>query len=192
MEKLIHLQYKAFYYLYYFIAYSFMGWVTEMVYVSITQHEIASRGFLYGPFCPVYGFGVLLLLWLLQPLRRNPLLSFAAAVVLTSVLEYLTGFALEWAFDLRWWDYSHEFLNLQGRICLKISVAWGLASIMVLNLVHPFVEKLSERLPASFRVVAAYAILFYFVADFTLSVVSFTGLKAVFPIFSAFFPFICF
>lgn len=175
MGPLIRSGYKAYYYLCYFITYSFLGWLTETVYVSVTEHRIAARGFLYGPFCPVYGFGVLLILCFLQPLRRNKLIVFVTAVLFSSVLEYITGYMLETAFNSRWWDYSHDFLNLQGRICLKASLAWGLASFIVLHFIHPAVRKWVEGIPVKFRVYVAYFVLLYFVVDFSVSVRTLVG-----------------
>ena len=90
-----------------FLVYSFLGWVCETVYCSIGQRKFVNRGFLNGPLCPVYGFGAVAVLLFLRPLRENLLLLFFGGMILTSVIEYITGFALEKLFAAKWWDYSN-------------------------------------------------------------------------------------
>lgn len=122
-----------------FFIYAFLGWCTEVSYAALKSGRFVNRGFLNGPVCPVYGFGVVIVLWALKPLRGNLLLLFLGSVALTSLLEWLTGFALERLFHQRWWDYSQEPFNLNGYICLRFSIAWGLACLFVVKLVHPSV-----------------------------------------------------
>ena len=122
-----------------FFIYAFLGWCTEVSYAALKSGRFVNRGFLNGPVCPVYGFGVVIVLWVLEPLRGNLLLLFLGSVALTSLLEWLTGFALERLFHQRWWDYSQEPFNLNGYICLRFSIAWGLACLFVVKLVHPSV-----------------------------------------------------
>lgn len=108
-----------------FFIYAFLGWCTEVSYAALKTGRFVNRGFLNGPVCPVYGFGVVIVLWVLEPLRGNLLLLFLGSVALTSLLEWLTGFVLERLFHQRWWDYSQEPFNLGGYICLRFSIAWG-------------------------------------------------------------------
>ena len=122
-----------------FFIYAFLGWCTEVSYAALKSGRFVNRGFLNGPVCPVYGFGMVIVLWVLEPLRGNLLLLFLGSVALTSLLEWLTGFALERLFHQRWWDYSQEPFNLGGYICLRFSAAWGLACLFVVKLVHPSV-----------------------------------------------------
>ena len=122
-----------------FFIYAFLGWCTEVSYAALKSGRFVNRGFLNGPVCPVYGCGAVLVLWVLEPLRGNLLLLFLGSVALTSLLEWLTGFVLEWLFHQRWWDYSQEPFNLNGYICLRFSIAWGLACLFVVKLVHPSV-----------------------------------------------------
>ena len=118
---------------------AFLGWCTEVSYAALKTGRFVNRGFLNGPVCPVYGFGVVIVLWVLEPLRGNLLLLFLGSVALTSLLEWLTGFVLERLFHQRWWDYSQEPFNLGGYICLRFSIAWGLACLFVVKLLHPSV-----------------------------------------------------
>lgn len=130
----------------YFI-YAFLGWCTEVSYAATKTGKFVNRGFLNGPWCPIYGFGVVIVLLFLEPLKDNLLLLFLGSVVLTSALEWLTGFVLEKLFAQRWWDYSNEPFNLSGYICLRFSLAWGFACLFVVKLLHPTVLLLIRLIP---------------------------------------------
>ena len=122
-----------------FFVYAFLGWCAEVSYAALHTGRFVNRGFLNGPVCPIYGFGMAAVLWILRPLMGNTVLLFLGSVVLTSLLEWLTGLVLEKLFHQRWWDYSGEPFNLGGYICLRFSLYWGLACLFVLKIVHPTV-----------------------------------------------------
>jgi len=126
-------------YLWIFTIYAFIGWCTEVIYAAVSTGKFVNRGFLNGPFCPIYGFGVLIIIWLIAPLKENILLMFLGSVLLTSELEWLTGWALEKIFHHKWWDYSDYPFNISGYICLKFSLMWGMACLLVINVIHPLV-----------------------------------------------------
>ena len=130
-----------------FFIYAFLGWCTEVSYAALVTGAFVNRGFLNGPVCPVYGFGAATVLGCLTPLSDNLPILFAGSVLLTSALEWLTGFALEKLFHQRWWDYSGEPFNLNGYICLRFSIAWGLACVFVVKLLHPTVLALIRLCP---------------------------------------------
>lgn len=130
-----------------FFAYAFLGWCTEVSYAALTSGRFVNRGFLNGPVCPIYGVGVVIVLFFLDPLRKNTLLLFAGSVLLTSLLEWLTGFVLEKIFHQRWWDYTNEPFNLGGYICLRFSIAWGLACLFVVDIIHPSILWLIRLIP---------------------------------------------
>lgn len=134
-------------FLWIFFIYAFLGWCTEVSYAALVTGKFVNRGFLNGPVCPVYGFGVVIVLGCLTPLADNLLLLFLGSVLLTSVLEWLTGFVLEKLFHQRWWDYSEEPFNLSGYICLRFSVAWGFACLFVVKLLHPTVLLMIRLIP---------------------------------------------
>jgi len=134
-------------FLWIFFIYAFLGWCTEVSYAALVTGRFVNRGFLNGPICPVYGFGVVIVLGALTPLVDNLLILFAGSVLLTSALEWLTGFVLEKLFHQRWWDYSDEPFNLSGYICLRFSIAWGFACVFVVKLVHPTVLLLIRLCP---------------------------------------------
>lgn len=130
-----------------FFIYAFLGWCTEVSYAATKTGKFVNRGFLNGPWCPIYGFGVVIVLSFLEPLKNNLPLLFLGSVVLTSALEWLTGFLLEKLFAQRWWDYSDEPFNLGGYICLRFSLAWGFACVFVVKLLHPTVLLFIRLIP---------------------------------------------
>lgn len=130
-----------------FFIYAFLGWCTEVSYAATKTGKFVNRGFLNGPWCPIYGFGVVIVLAFLEPLKDNLFLLFLGSVVLTSALEWLTGFLLEKLFAQRWWDCSNEPFNLSGYICLRFSLAWGFACLFVVKLLHPTVLLFIRLIP---------------------------------------------
>ena len=130
-----------------FFIYAFLGWCTEVSYAALVTGKFVNRGFLNGPVCPVYGFGVVIVLTCLTPLANNLPLLFLGSVVLTSALEWLTGFVLEKLFQQRWWDYSDQPFNLSGYVCLRFSIAWGFACLFVVKLLHPTVLLFIRLIP---------------------------------------------
>ncbi|MGI5962871.1 MAG: putative ABC transporter permease [Lawsonibacter sp.] len=134
-------------FLWIFFIYAFLGWCTEVSYAALVSGTFVNRGFLNGPVCPIYGFGVVIVLSCLEPLKENLLLLFLGSVLLTSLLEWVTGFLLERLFHQRWWDYSDQPFNLSGYICLRFSIAWGLACLFVVDILHPTVLWLIHTIP---------------------------------------------
>lgn len=130
-----------------FFIYAFLGWCLEVSFAALMSGKFVNRGFLNGPICPIYGSGVVIVLACLAPLRDNLFILFIASVLLTSALEWITGFVLEKIFHQRWWDYSDEPFNLSGYVCLRFSLAWGLACLFVTELFHPTVLFLINLVP---------------------------------------------
>ena len=153
-----------------FFIYAFLGWCTEVSYAALKTGRFVNRGFLNGPVCPVYGFGVVIVLWVLEPLRGNLLLLFLGSVALTSLLEWLTGFVLERLFHQRWWDYSQEPFNLGGYICLRFSIAWGLACLLVMEIIHPSVLWLILHIPHTLGLVLLACFVSVMAVDLTATV----------------------
>ena len=130
-----------------FFVYAFLGWCTEVSYAALQTGKFVNRGFLNGPVCPIYGFGVVIILACLTPLKQHFILLFLGSVVLTSLLELITGFVLEKLFHQRWWDYSDDPFNIGGYICLKFSIAWGLACLFVVDILHPTIQWVIALVP---------------------------------------------
>ena len=139
-----------------FLIYSFIGWVSEVIYCStLIEHKFVNRGFLHGPICPVYGFGGFIVVFLLQPFSGNLFVLYVMAVVLTSVLEYITGWALETIFATKWWDYSNERFNLHGRVCLKNSLLFGVMSVFVVRILQPVIADVLNLIPLQIQTILA-------------------------------------
>ncbi|MGN1443483.1 MAG: putative ABC transporter permease [Acutalibacteraceae bacterium] len=124
-----------------FFFYSAVGWLIESTYCSIGEKRLINRGFLTGPMCPIYGTGALVMtICLYNPFADKPLYVFLLGMVICDFVEYITSFLMETLFHARWWDYTYEFANIKGRICLKHTLYWGIASIAFVYLVHPHVD----------------------------------------------------
>ena len=163
----------------YFIVYSFMGWCLETVYATIRKKEFVNRGFLLGPFCPIYGFAILSIIVLLKPIENNYIFLLLGSIFLTSIIEYITGYILETTFDSTWWDYSDEPYNLHGRICLKFSIIWGFISILILKVIHPYIEYIVNLIPPNPGVFLFYITLVYFILDFIITIITILKLKSL-------------
>ncbi len=142
----------------YFAIYSFIGWICESIWCSIGAQKLINRGFLTGPWCPVYGFGAIIVLLTVSPFRAYPPLVFLAAMALTSGLEYFTGWLLETLFKARWWDYSKERFQIKGRVCLRNSVLFGVLGVAVVYFLHPLFSQAVARLDSNLQRISASAI----------------------------------
>ena len=164
---------------YYFIIYSFIGWCLETVYATINKKEFVNRGFLHGPFCPIYGFGTLSIIILLKPIENNYIYLFLGSVFLTSLIEYVTGYVLEAVFNSTWWDYSNEPFNFHGRICLSFSIIWGLISIFILNVIHPHIVSAVNFIPYKTGIILFYITFLYLFIDFIITIITIIKLKSL-------------
>lgn len=131
----------------YFLIYSFLGWCTEVGFAAVTQGKLVNRGFLNGPVCPIYGFGMLAVLACLTPVCDSALLLFLGGMLLTSLIELVGGWVLYKAYHTRWWDYSDRPFNLGGFICLEFSILWGLGTVLILRVVHPAIAMAAMAIP---------------------------------------------
>lgn len=163
-------QYSLFFLL--LMLYSFLGWCGEMVYCSLGQRRLCEkRGFLNGPVCPIYGHGALVVLLCLHGGCKNPLLTFLLGAVLTSLVEYITSFAMEKLFHMRWWDYSQYKFHLNGRICLLNSTLFGLASVFLCHFANPPISAwLAGLLASGAAVPLSLILLAVYLTDIVLSV----------------------
>ncbi len=169
---------QQFYYMTaFFLMYSFLGWVVEVVYHAVSMGIIVNRGFLNGPVCPIYGFGMLAILLLLDPFMSNSFLIFLGGMAVTTLIELVGGFLLNKIFHMRWWDYSKEPFNFGGYICLKFSIFWGLGTVFILKIVHPFIRlnvHIFDCMPGYVLTVLLYAV---FLADCVITVLTITKLN---------------
>lgn len=153
-----------------FIIYAFIGWCTEVSYAVLDTGKFVNRGFLNGSYCPIYGCGVVIVVAILTPLKENLLILFAGSFLLTSVLEYITGYILEKVFHNKWWDYSDKPFNIKGYVCLKFSIYWGLACTFIMDIIHPIIYAAIRFIPFVLGVVLLSIIMCVFAADCIITV----------------------
>ena len=171
----------------YFLIYSFLGWCTEVIYAAVAEGRIVNRGFLNGPVCPIYGFGILAVFGTVNTglsrygtssLYKNLLLIFLCGMALTTMIELFGGWALDKLFHARWWDYSDKPLNFHGYICLQFSLLWGIGIVLVVEVVHPLIAATFDRvLPETVGWPLMYFLYIVYTADTMLSVMIMVGLN---------------
>jgi uncharacterized membrane protein len=149
----------------FFFIYGFIGWSLEVCYHAIETGKWSNRGFLNGAICPIYGIGVVTILYLLEPVSDFGPLLFVGGVVLCSAIELLTGYVMEKIFHQRWWDYSNERFNLKGYICLKFSLYWGIGVVFIVKLVHPSIQGVVDWIPYDVGAVILIATLMILAVD---------------------------
>lgn len=132
---------RMYLYFIYFLIFAIIGWILETAYSFYALGHFTKRGFLYGPLCPIYGWGALILIIFFNTYRKHNLKLFFYAAIIFSIFEYIVSFAMEAMFSLKWWDYTNEFMNLNGRISIFFSFAWGIIAILFINLIYPFFKK---------------------------------------------------
>ena len=154
-----------------FIVYSLIGWIYESILKTIVQKKIVNSGFLFGPFCPIYGMGAVIMLIFLDWLKGNNTLLFITAFFILSLWEYLVGWGLEKIFNTKYWDYSNFRFNIKGRICLQASLVWAAFSLIFINFFHPFMDKTIILVDERTLVFITGIILFYLIIDTIISVI---------------------
>lgn len=153
------------------LIYSCLGWCCEVAFAALKTGKFVNRGFLNGPVCPIYGFGVLSVVLVLEPVKDNLLLLFFGSMVFTSLLEFIAGFAMERIFHDKWWDYSNNPFNIKGYICLEFSIIWGIACVLVVDIIHPIIMKLVNVLPHTLSLWLMGALYVLLVTDAVLTLV---------------------
>ncbi|NCC55076.1 MAG: hypothetical protein EOM11_06280 [Erysipelotrichia bacterium] len=156
----------------YFIIYAFLGWICESVYKSVFRKKMINSGFLNGPICPIYGFGALLIIYLLTPFQNNPFFVFIFGVLTTSLLEYFTSWLLESLFHMSWWDYSKRKFNIHGRVCLLNATMFGLMSLFVMYIAHPITTHLFKKIDVNTQLLLAGVIFTLLLIDTIVSIIS--------------------
>ena len=161
----------------YFITYSFLGWVMESIFRSISEKKIINTGFLKGPFCPIYGVGAIIMLLFLKKFADNLAVLFIVSVVVLTIWEYLVGVLLEKLFHTKYWDYSKNKFNFQGRICLTNSIFWGILGVVFVKYIHPAIENLIEKIDVRI-LIFVYSILgIVILVDMITSIVKVKNIK---------------
>lgn len=162
-----------------FIIYSIIGWILEILFSLVELKKIVNRGFLLGPYCPIYGAGCLLLVILLSKYANDPLVLFALSILICSILEYLTSWIMEKIFKLRWWDYSNMKFNINGRICLETMVPFGIIGVIVVKYVNPFLLNILKIPSFHTLSIIAITVMCLFFVDVLISFNVILNLKSV-------------
>ena len=160
-----------------FIIYSFIGWVIEVIDAYIKTGKFVNRGFLIGPYCPVYGLGCTLMIILLSKYLDDIVVLFFMCIVTFSILEYMTSFAMEKLFKARWWDYSNKRFNINGRICLETMIPFGLGGVFVMYVVNPVIMYVLTSMPDILLTIFSIVIGILYTLDLCVSVKVISNLK---------------
>lgn len=149
----------------FFYLYCFFGWIFESAYVSILKRRFVNRGFLRIPMLPLYGSGAVMMLVVSEPFQDSLFLTWFSGVIGATILEYVTGWAMEQLFKVRYWDYSNQKFNLHGYICLSSSIAWGFLTIFMTHVIHKPIERAVLSLPVMWDILFVVAVTVVFSAD---------------------------
>ena len=161
----------------YFIIYSFIGWVLESILKSFLQKKFVNSGFINGPFCPIYGFGAIIMYLFLDNFKSNLLLLFIMSFIVLSVWEYIVGYVLEKIFKTKYWDYSNNRFNIQGRVCLLNSMYWAILGIIFTLFLHPIVIDLVNKIPDDVLTIVELILGAYLIIDIVISIIKATNLN---------------
>ncbi len=161
----------------YFVIYSFLGWVLESIVRTICERKIINTGFLIGPFCPIYGFGAIIMILFLDGFKNNILLLFFISVIVLTLWEYVVGVLLEKLFHTKYWDYSDHKFNYKGRICLTNSIAWGILGVLFINYIHPFIIRMLSYIDFIDVAVIACVIALILLVDAIISIIKVKNIK---------------
>ena len=161
----------------YFVIYSFLGWVMESIVRTICEKKLINTGFLKGPFCPIYGFGAIIMILFLSNFKNSIILLFFISIVVLSLWEYLVGVFLEKLFKTKYWDYSDHKFNYKGRICLTNSIAWGILGVLFIKYLHPFILKILGYVDFKYVAITATFITLILLIDAIISVVKIKNIQ---------------
>lgn len=152
-----------------FLIYSIAGWLIEIVCCGVIEKKFVDRGFLIGPYCPIYGFSAVAMLFLLEQYQSDALVLFILSAIICSVAEYVTSYVMEKLFKARWWDYSHKMLNVDGRICLSNSILFGMLGLFLIYIVNPFILAYIKEIPIYIYLPICSIFLIAFIIDIITS-----------------------
>lgn len=161
----------------YFIIYSFLGWVMESIVRSLSEKKLINTGFLKGTFCPIYGIGSLFIILFLQDFKDKVILLFFISIVSLTAWEYIVGIVLEKIFKTKYWDYSEQKFNFQGRISLNNSLAWGILGILFVKFIHPFIQDIISKVDINILIYTSIVVTIIFIVDMITTIVNVKNIK---------------
>ena len=150
----------------------------EVIVCSCYDKKIVNRGFLIGPYCPIYGFGALIML-LISPYKDNLFVCFILALVLCSVLEYFVSYLMEKLFKIRWWDYSNDAFNINGRVCLRNAIAFGALGVIFTRFLNPWFNSIVDNLSYNFLLIISIMVLVITIIDILVSFNAMNSIKNI-------------
>lgn len=167
-----------------FFAGSILGWVWEVFENYMSYHNFTNRGFLHGPWLPIYGAGIIFVYFLKKHFGENPAILFAVSCITFGLIEYVTGWYLEKFYHSKWWDYSYEFMNLQGRICLKYVVLFAVGGCLAAYYLLPLLQRLFSLIPVNIAIWLCVLLTIIFLIDVIYSINNpNTGIQISDPVF---------
>lgn len=152
-----------------YMFYSFLGWVIEVIDLYFIEHKFVNRGFLIGPYCPIYGKSVLLISYLLKRYLDKPIVLFIMSMLICTIVEYLGSYILEKVFKTRWWDYSHKKFNINGRVCLENIILFGVGATIVMYGINPSIVNVINNIPNNLLVILSVMIFILYFLDNIIS-----------------------
>lgn len=160
-----------------FFTYAFLGWCSEVAFATLKTGGFVNRGFLNGPICPIYGFGMVIVVLCLTPLNESWPLLFLGSMVLTTALEFFTGWVLEKLFHTKWWDYTGRKFNLKGYVCLEFSILWGLGCVLIMRVLHPEILRFLRWIPHKAGLVILGICILLGIVDLVATLTAIRGLQ---------------
>lgn len=166
-----------------FFTYAFLGWIMEVICKLIQTKKFINRGFLIGPYCPIYGWGAIIITILLDKYLSDPIVLFVMAIVICSIIEYATSYLMEKIYHARWWDYSTKKFNINGRICLETMIPFGILGLLIMYFANPFFISIYEKIPELVINIICIILLILFIIDNIvssniISTIKIEGIKA--------------
>ena len=138
-----------------FFTYAILGWIMEVILSIIQRKKLINRGFLIGPYCPIYGIGVILTTILLAKYKEDRIITFIMSILICGTLEYFTSYLMEKIFHARWWDYSNKKMNINGRICLETLIPFGILAYVIIYFANPLILGVIELIPEQIILIVA-------------------------------------
>ena len=166
-----------------FFTYAILGWLMEVGCKLVETKKFINRGFLIGPYCPIYGWGAIIITLLLNKYLADPIALFIMAIVICSIIEYATSYFMEKIYHARWWDYSRRKYNINGRICLETMIPFGILGVLIMYFTNPFFTGIYEKIPENALTVICSFLVIVFLIDniissHIISTIKVEGIKA--------------
>lgn len=178
--------YKICYWFFFFMIYSFIGYLTEITSCSINNKKlIVNRGFCLGPYLPIYGFSSVIMNIFLAKYSKDIITLFVMSAFVCTLMEYMTSLILEKIFHARWWDYTEKKFNLSGRVCLENSCLFGLGGVFIVSILHPFLDGLVSMIPHNVLIILSIVLFVIFMIDVIITVTTMCQVKIATTNFTA-------